>query len=140
MRILGLDFGSKTVGVSLSDPFGWTAQGVETIFRKQEENIKPTIERIKELCTENQVKMIVLGFPKNMNNSIGERGEKTIKFQKKLEGATQLKVELWDERLSTVAAENLLLEADVSRQKRKTVIDKMAAVYILQGYLDSRSI
>lgn len=138
MRTLGLDFGSKTVGVSLSDPFGWTAQGVETIFRKQEENIKPTIERIKELCTENQVKHIILGFPKNMNNTIGERGEKTIKFQKKLENATNLKVELWDERLSTVAAENILLEADVSRKKRKTVIDKMAAVYILQGYLDSK--
>lgn len=140
MRILGLDFGSKTVGVSLSDPFGWTAQGVETVFRKQEENIKPTIARIKELCVENQVKMIILGFPKNMNNTIGERGEKTIKFQKKLENATGLKVELWDERLSTVAAENLLLEADVSRAKRKNVIDKMAAVYILQGYLDSKSI
>ncbi|HHX61160.1 MAG TPA: Holliday junction resolvase RuvX [Epulopiscium sp.] len=140
MRILGLDFGSKTVGVSLSDPFGWTAQGVETIFRKQEENIKPTIARIKELCSENQVKTIVLGFPKNMNNTVGERCEKTLKFQKKLEAATQLKVELWDERLSTLAAENILLEADVSRQKRKTVIDKMAAVYILQGYLDSKSL
>ena len=140
MRILGLDFGSKTVGVSLSDPFGWTAQGIETVFRKQEENIKPTIARIQELCVENQVKMIILGFPKNMNNTIGERGEKTIKFQKKLESATGLKVELWDERLSTVAAENLLLEADVSRAKRKNVIDKMAAVYILQGYLDSKSL
>ena len=138
MRILGLDFGSKTVGVSLSDPFGWTAQGVETIRRKQEENIKPSIARIVELCTENQVKLIILGFPKNMNNTIGERCEKTIKFQKKLEKATGLKVELWDERLSTVAAESLLLEADLSRQKRKTVIDKMAAVYILQGYLDSK--
>lgn len=139
MRILGLDYGSKTVGVSLSDPFGWTAQGVETIFRKQDENIKPSIARIKELCEENQVKTIVLGFPKNMNNTIGERGEKTITFQKKLEKATGLTVELWDERLSTVAAENLLLEADMSRTKRKTVIDKMAAVYILQGYLDSKS-
>ena len=138
MRILGLDFGSKTVGISLSDPFGWTAQGVETIHRKQEENIKPTIARIKELCTERQVKMIILGFPKHMNNTLGERAEKTIKFQERLEKATGLKVELWDERLSTVAAENLLLEGDVSRKKRKTVIDKMAAVYILQGYLDSR--
>lgn len=139
MRILGLDFGSKTVGVSLSDPFGWTAQGVETIRRKQEENIKPSIARIKELCSENQVELIVLGFPKNMNNTVGERGEKTIKFQKKLETATGLEVVLWDERLSTVAAESLLLEADLSRQKRKTVIDKMAAVYILQGYLDAKS-
>lgn len=139
MRVLGLDFGSKTIGVSLSDPFGWTAQGVETIHRKQEENIKPSIERIKQLCQDNQVGLIVLGFPKNMNNTIGERGEKTLSFQKKLEHATGLKVELWDERLSTVAAQNILLEADLSRQKRKTVIDKMAAVYILQGYLDLNS-
>ena len=138
MRILGLDFGTKTTGVSISDPFGWTAQGVETIRRKQEEHLKPTIKRIKELCDQYGVEKIVLGFPKNMNNTIGERAERTIEFQKKLEKATGVPVELWDERLSTVAAENLLLEADMSRKKRKTVIDKMAAVYILQGYLDSR--
>ncbi|NLI88874.1 MAG: Holliday junction resolvase RuvX [Epulopiscium sp.] len=138
MRTLGLDFGSKTVGVSLSDPFGWTAQGLETINRKQEENIGPTIERIGQICKEHQVTKIVLGFPKNMNNTIGERGEKTIKFKEQLEKATKLEVELWDERLSTVAAENLLLEADLSRQKRRNLIDKMAAVYILQGYLDSK--
>lgn len=139
MRVLGLDFGSKTVGVSLSDPFGWTAQGVETIRRKQEEDIKPTIERIIRLCQENQVKLIILGFPKNMNNTIGDRAETTIKFQEKLEKATGITVKLWDERLSTVAAEGLLLEADMSRKKRKAVIDKMAAVYILQGYLDAQS-
>ncbi len=139
LRILGLDYGSKTVGISLSDPFGWTAQGVETIWRQQEDNIKPTIAKIVTICKENQVKRIVLGFPKNMNNTIGERGEKTIQFQKKLEKATQLEVVLWDERLSTRAAEGLLLEADLSRQKRKQVIDKMAAVYILQGYLDAQS-
>lgn len=138
MRILGLDYGTKTTGVAISDPFGWTAQGLETIRRNQETNIKPTIERIKELCKQHDVKKIILGFPKNMNNTVGERGEKTILFQKKLENATGIKVELWDERLSTVAAENLLLEADISRQKRKNVIDKMAAVYILQGYLDSK--
>ena len=139
MRILGLDFGSKTVGVSLSDPFGWTAQGLETIRRKQEENLKPTIAKITELCQKYQVKLIILGLPKHMNNTIGGRGEKTIQFQKKLELATGLPVKLWDERLSTVAAEGLLLEADVGRQKRKKLIDKMAAVYILQGYLDSKS-
>lgn len=139
LRILGLDFGSKTVGVSLSDPFGWTAQGIETIHRNQEENIKPTIARIKEICQEKEVELIVLGFPKNMNNTVGERGEKTVKFQERLEKATNLEVKLWDERLSTVAAENLLLEADLSRKKRKNVIDKMAAVYILQGYLDYKS-
>lgn len=139
MRTLGLDFGSKTVGISLSDPFGWTAQGLETIHRKQEENIEPTIERIGQICEEHQVTKIVLGFPKNMNNTIGERGEKTIKFKEQLEEATSLEVELWDERLSTVAAENLLLEADLSRKKRRNLIDKMAAVYILQGYLDSKA-
>lgn len=139
MRILGLDFGSKTVGVAVSDPFGWTAQGLETIHRKEEQNIKPTIERIKELCIEHQIKLIILGFPKNMNNTIGKRAEKTMQFQNKLSAATKTKVELWDERLSTRAAENQLLEADLSRKKRKKVIDKMAAVYILQGYLDSKS-
>lgn len=137
MRILGLDFGSKTVGVSVSDPFGWTAQGVEIIRRSEEENLKKTIERIKALCSQYGVEKIVLGYPKNMNNTIGERGEKTEAFKKRLEKELQLTVELWDERLSTMAAQRGLLEADLSRAKRKQVIDKMAAVFILQGYLDS---
>lgn len=137
MRILGLDYGSKTTGVAISDPFGMIAQGVEIIRRTDENNIKPTLNRILELCMEYKVDKIVLGLPKNMNNTIGERGEKTQAFKQKLENKTRLEVILWDERLSTVAAENVLLEADMSRKKRKQVIDKMAAMVILQNYLDT---
>lgn len=138
MRILGLDFGQKTIGAAISDPFGWTAQGLEIIRREDENNLKKSIERIKAICDEYQVDYIVLGYPKNMNNTLGERVEKTEKFKKRLEKELKLKVELWDERLSTVGAERSLLEADLSRAKRKKVIDKMAAVFILQGYLDSK--
>lgn len=139
MRILGLDFGQKTIGVAVCDPFGWTAQGLEIIRREDEENLKKSIERIKAICKEYEVESIVLGYPKNMNNTLGERAEKTEAFKKRLEKEIKLPVELWDERLSTVAAERGLLEADLSRAKRKQVIDKMAAVFILQGYLDSKS-
>lgn len=139
MRILGLDFGQKTIGVAVSDPFGWTAQGVEIIRRQEEENLKKSIARISELCQEYSVELIVLGYPKNMNNTLGPRAEKTQAFKKRLEKELKIQVELWDERLSTVAAERDLLEADLSRAKRKQVIDKMAAVFILQGYLDSNS-
>lgn len=138
MRILGLDFGSKTIGVAVCDPFGWTAQGLEIIRREDENNLKKSIARISELCKEYSVESIVLGLPKNMNNTEGERVEKTLAFKKRLEKELKLSVELWDERLSTVAAERSLLEADLSRAKRKKVIDKMAAMYILQGYLDSK--
>lgn len=138
MRILGLDFGTKTTGVAVSDPMGWTAQGLEIIRRQEDEHIKATLNRIAQLCEEYKVEKIVLGLPKNMNNTIGERGEKTLIFKQKLEARLKLPVETWDERLSTVAAENVLLEADVSRKKRKTVIDKLAATIILQNYLDSR--
>jgi putative Holliday junction resolvase len=138
MRILGLDFGMKTIGVAVSDPFGWTAQGLEIIRREEENNLKKSIVRLKEICKEYGVESIVLGYPKNMNNTEGERVEKTKQFKKRLEKELKLPVELWDERLSTVVAELILLEADVSRAKRKKVIDKMAAVFILQGYLDSK--
>ena len=138
MRILGLDFGSKTIGVAVCDPFGWTAQGLEIIRREEENNLKICIARISELCREYAVESIVLGLPKNMNNTEGERVEKTLAFKKRLEKELKLPVELWDERLSTVEAERSLLEADLSRAKRKKVIDKMAAMYILQGYLDSK--
>ena len=138
MRILGLDYGTKTTGVAVSDPMGWTAQGLEIIRRQEDEHIKATLNRIAQLCEEYKVEKIVLGLPKNMNNTIGERGEKTLIFKQKLEARLKLPVETWDERLSTVAAENVLLEADVSRKKRKTVIDKLAATIILQNYLDSR--
>lgn len=139
MRVLGLDFGMKTIGVAVSDPFGWTAQGIEIIRRQEENNLKKSIERLKAICKEYQIEYIVLGYPKNMNNTLGERVEKTEQFKKRLEKELGLEVKLWDERLSTVGAERSLLEADLSRAKRKQVIDKMAAVFILQGYLDSMS-
>lgn len=138
MRILGLDYGTKTTGVAVSDPMGWTAQGLEIIRRQEEEHLKATINRIAELCAEYKVEKIVLGLPKNMNNTLGERGEKTLLFKEKLEARLKLPVEMWDERLSTVAAENVLLEADMSRKKRKNVIDKLAATIILQNYLDAK--
>lgn len=138
MRILGLDYGTKTTGVAISDPLGWTAQGLEIIRRQEDEQIKPTLKRIEELCKEYKVEKIVLGLPKNMNNTLGERGEKTLLFQEKLEKRLRIPVETWDERLSTVAAEQVLLEADVSRAKRKKVIDKLAATIILQNYLDAK--
>ena len=136
---MGIDYGEKTIGIAVSDAFGWTAQGIETIKRKEEDNLKESIERIKALVQEYNVEKIVLGLPKNMNNSLGFRAEKTLKFKEKLEKVLSIPIVLWDERLSTKAAENILLEADLSRKKRREVIDKMAAVYILQGYLDSLS-
>lgn len=140
MRILGLDFGEKTIGVAISDPFGWTAQGLEIIRRDKEESVNKSIERIGQIIKEYGVLKVVLGYPKNMNNTIGERGEKTQAFKQKLEKTFKdIEVILWDERLSTVGAERSLLEADLSRKKRKNVIDKMAAVFILQGYLDSKA-
>ena len=137
MRVLGLDFGEKTIGVAVSDPLGWTAQGLEIIRRDNEEELKPSVARIRQLCDELGVESIVLGYPKHMNNTVGVRAEKTVRFKKRLKKETGLPVKLWDERLSTVAAERELIAADVSRKDRKRVIDKMAAVYILQGYLDS---
>lgn len=136
MRILGLDFGQKTIGVAVSDSLGWTAQGVEIIRRHEEDNLKESIARIARLCQEYGIETIVLGYPKNMNNTLGDRAIKTERFKKRLKKELKLPVKLWDERLSTVAAERDLLEADVSRRGRKEVIDKMAAVFILQGYLD----
>ena len=136
MRVLGLDFGEKTIGGAVSDPFGWTAQGLEIIRRKEENNLVASMARIKELCAEYGAELIVLGFPKNMNNTEGPRVEKTKQFKKRLEKELKLPVELWDERLSTMGAERTLLEADISRAKRKKVIDKQAAVFILQGWLD----
>lgn len=138
MRILGLDFGEKTIGVAVSDPLGWTAQGLETITRKEENNLKASVHRIGELVKQYNVDKILLGFPKNMNNTLGPRAERTIQFKKRLERDLEIEIELWDERLSTMAARRSLLEADISRRKQKKVIDKMAAVHILQGYLDSK--
>jgi len=134
---MGLDVGSKTVGVAISDEMGWTAQAIETIAI--DENIKRFgFERIGEIIKEYDVKEIIVGLPKNMNNTIGPRGEASQYYAEKLKSLFEIPVKLWDERLSTMAAERILLEADVSRKKRKKVIDKMAAAMILQGYLDSQ--
>ena len=136
MRIMGLDFGSKTTGVAVSDPLGITAQGIETITRKDENKLRQTGARIEELIREYDVGTIVLGYPKNMNNTLGERVEKTLAFKEMLERRTNLPVVMWDERLTTNAAEQILIESGVRRENRKSVIDKIAAVLILQGYLD----
>ena len=136
MRILGLDFGSKTVGVAVSDGLLLTAQGVETIERKDENKLRKTCARIEELIAEYEITEIVLGLPKNMNNTEGERVEKTKAFGEMLERRTGLPVHYWDERLTTVAAEQILMESGVRRENIKAVIDKVAAGLILQGYLD----
>ncbi|EIM07905.1 Holliday junction resolvase-like protein [Planococcus antarcticus DSM 14505] len=135
MRIMGLDVGSKTIGVAISDPMGWTAQGIETV------KINEAIEefgmvRLGELIKQYEVTEAVVGYPKNMNNSIGPRAEASERFADLLKEAYSIPVVLWDERLTTAAAEKMLISADVSRKNRKKVIDKMAAVMILQGYLD----
>lgn len=138
MRTMGLDLGSKTLGVAVSDAMGWTAQGIETI--KINEATKDFgIKRLGEIIKEYEVSKIVLGLPKNMNGTIGPRGEASQDFAKYLEKKFNVPVLLWDERLTTMAAERVLLEADVSRSKRKKVIDKMAAVMILQGFLDRQT-
>ena len=136
MRILGLDIGSKTIGVAISDPLGWTAQGITTIRRSKKER---DLEEVKELCEEHKVETIVIGLPKNMNGSIGESGERVLEFSDCIKNYTGVKVEMWDERLTTVAANRAMLEADLSRGKRKKIVDKVAATYILQGYLDKLS-
>ena len=118
MRILGLDYGSKTVGVAVSDPLGFTAQGVEIIRRKSENKMRQTLARIEELIAQYQVEEIVLGLPKNMNNTLGDRAEKSL------------------ERLTTVSANRVLMETGVRRENRKEHVDEIAAVFILQGYLD----
>lgn len=137
MRIMGLDYGSKTVGIAISDPLGITAQGIETICRKDENKLRRTCARIEELIREYEVERIVLGLPKHMNNDIGERAERSMEFGKMLERRTGLEVVMWDERLTTVEAERTLIENKVRREDRKKYIDKIAAVFILQGYLDA---
>lgn len=137
MRIIGLDFGSKTVGVAVSDPLGITAQGVEIIRRESPKKLRRTLARIEELIAEYEVTEIVLGYPKNMNNTEGERCEKTVEFKEMLERRTQLPVTLWDERLTTVSADRTMMESGIRREERKQYVDQIAAVFILQGYLDS---
>lgn len=139
MRILGLDYGSKTVGVAVSDPLLITAQGVETIERKEENKLRKTLARIEELCVEYEVEKIVLGLPKNMNNTMGDRAQISEQFREMLERRTGLPVVMWDERLTTVSAKRVLQENGVRREDRKKYIDKIAAVFILQSYLDMLS-
>ena len=136
MRIMGLDFGSKTVGVAVSDPLLITAQGVEIIRRKSESKMRQTLARIAQLAEEYEVGRIVLGYPKHMNNTIGDRCEKTEEFKELVEKRTGLEVVLWDERLTTVEAERTMMEEGVRRENRGQYVDKIAAVLILQGYLD----
>jgi len=139
MRIMGLDFGSKTVGVAISDSLLLTAQGIEIIRRKEENKLRQTLARIEELIVEYEVEEIVLGLPKNMNATEGIRVELTNEFKDKLERRTGLPVTFWDERLTTVAADKTMMEAGIRRENRKDYVDMIAATFILQGYLDRRS-
>ncbi len=132
-RIMGLDVGDKTIGVAVSDLMGLTAQGIKTVKRVGK---KKDIEELKAIIKERQVNKIVSGLPKNMNGTLGPQGEKVIKFCELLEQETGIKIEYWDERLSTVAAERTLIQGNVRRENRKSVIDMVAATIILQGYLD----
>lgn len=136
MRIMGLDFGSKTVGVAISDQLLLTAQGKEIIRRERADKLRQTLARIETLITENEIDRIVLGCPKNMDGSEGERVEKTKAFQEMLERRTGIEVVLWDERLTTVAADRYMMEAGIRRENRRQYVDEIAAVFILQGYLD----
>lgn len=131
-----MDYGDRNIGVAVSDAFGWTAQGLETVQKRRDGG---ELTRIAEIVKEHEVTEIVVGLPKNMNNTIGPRGEISMAFAEQLQQTLNLPVHLWDERLTTVSAERTLLEADVSRKKRKLVIDKMAATLILQNYLDSKT-
>ena len=136
MRIMGLDFGSRTVGVAVSDALLLTAQGIEIIRRKSPNKLRQTLARLEELIEAYEVDRIVLGYPKNMNNTEGERCERTKEFQTILEKRCGLPVILWDERLTTVAADRAMMEGGIRREDRKQYVDKLAAVFILQGYLD----
>ncbi len=139
MRIMGLDLGTKTVGVAISDALQMTAQGIETITRKDENKLRQTLARIEELILEYEVGEIVLGLPKHMNNDLGDRAQFSLEFQEKLERRTGLPVALWDERLTTVSADRVMMEAGVRREDRKQYVDKIAATIILQGYLDYKA-
>ncbi len=139
MRIMGLDYGTKTVGVAISDQLLITAQPIETIVRKSENKLRQTMARIEELIKEYEVEKIVLGYPKNMNNTIGDRAVASEEFKVDVERRTGLEVVLWDERLSTRESERILMDTGVRREDRKEFIDKMAAAIILQNYLDSIS-
>ncbi len=137
MRIMGIDFGDRKIGIAVSDLLGWTAQGVETIVRQP--GLEKDLDKIKAIAQKYEVEKIVVGLPRNMNGTIGPQGEKALAFAEKVRYHLELPVETWDERLTTAAAERLLISADVRRAKRRQVIDKMAAAIILQGYLDAHA-
>jgi len=137
MRILGLDLGEKNIGVAVSDQFGWTAQGLESI--RSRGNIESDLDKINLVVQKYEVEKVIIGLPRNMDGSYGPQAQKALKFAGLLKKRLGLPVETWDERLSTVAAQRVLIEADVSRKKRRRVVDRMAATIILQGYLDSRA-
>lgn len=139
MRLLGLDFGTKTVGVAVSDGLQITAQPLETITRKSSGKLRQTLARIEEIIQEYQIEKIILGYPKNMNNTVGERAAACEEFKEDLERRTGLEVVLWDERLTTMESERILMAGGVRRENRKAVIDQMAAVLILQSFLDATS-
>ena len=139
MRIMGLDYGSKTIGVAVSDPLGITAQGIEIIRREEENKLRKSLRRLEELVKEYEVGEIVLGFPKNMNNTVGERAEKSLQLKEMLERRLGLPVVMWDERLTTVEANRTLMESGVRRENRSKYVDMIAAVFILQGYLDAKA-
>lgn len=136
MRILGLDYGTKTVGVAISDPLLITAQGLEIIRRDSENKIRKTYARIEEIIKEYEVEKIVLGLPKNMNGTEGDRVEKTKEFKEALERRTGIEVVLWDERLTTVSADKIMMESNIRREHRKEYVDEIAAMIILQNYLE----
>ncbi|ABI67805.1 Holliday junction resolvase RuvX [Syntrophomonas wolfei] len=137
MRIMGLDLGEKRIGIAFSDPMGWTAQGHSILQRK---GLKKDLSYLQELCQEFQVEKIVLGLPLNMNGTMGPKALETQEFARALQEALKIPVDFWDERLSSKSAERVLLEADLSRKRRKELIDKIAAVHILQAYLDGGSL
>ncbi|MGB4661165.1 MAG: Holliday junction resolvase RuvX [Mobilitalea sp.] len=138
-KVMGLDYGSATVGVAISDALLMTAQGIEVIRRKQDNKLRQTLARIEELIKEYEVDTIILGYPKHLNNSIGERAIKSEEFAEKLRQRTGLEVILWDERLTTVAAHQVLSQTKMDYQEKALVVDKLAAILILQGYLDKLS-
>lgn len=135
MRILGIDYGDSRIGLAVSDPFGWTAQGIKTIDAKK--GIKYIINILEEYIKSYEIEKIVVGFPKNMNGTIGPRGEKTEQFIKIIEDKFRIHVVKWDERLTTISAQKVMIETNVKKTKKKGIIDTISATYILQGYLDS---
>lgn len=137
MRILGLDYGSRTVGVAVSDPLGITAQGLEIVRREAENKLRRTMARLEAIIAEYGAELIVLGLPKNMNNTSGDRVARTLEFKELLERRTGLEVVTWDERLTTVAADRVINEAGISKNRRGEYVDMIAAEFILQGYLDN---